>query len=318
MLRNRGQPRSHRSAISRRHALTVGALGVGGLSLTDLLRGEDAAGIGSSSKSIINIHLDGGPPQMDMIDLKPEAPAEIRGEFKPIQSQIAGLAICEHLPRVASISDKFVFIRSLVGAGSAHDAFQCQSGFTASDLRAVGGRPAMGSVLTKLWGHCSDAVPTFVDLMQGRPLVRNSARPGYLTAAYGPFRPDISHLFVRELEDAMQKELAGLGRSHSITLGLQDGLGKEQLANRKDLLAVFNKIRQSAEASGQLEAMDRFRQQAFNILTSGRIADAMDFEQEDPRILDRYTPPTSGGEKPHFTSEDGNSVRKAAFGASSD
>ena len=94
-----------------------------------------------------------------------------------------------------------------MGAGSTHDAFQYQPGFTASDLREAGGHPAMGSVLSKLWGHSSDAVPTFVDLMQGRPLVRNSARPGYLGAANGPFRPDISHLFERELEGAMKKEL---------------------------------------------------------------------------------------------------------------
>ncbi len=302
------QPNSHHGTISRRHFLTVGALG--GLSLTDLLRAEEAAGIGSSSKSIINIHLDGGPPHMDMIDLKPEAPAEIRGDFKPIQSRIAGLAICEHLPRIASIADKFVFIRSLVGADNKHDAFQCQSGFTASDLRGVGGRPAMGSVLSKLWGRPSDSAPTFVDLMLGRPLVRNSARPGYLRAAYGPFRPDISHLFQRELEDAMKKELAGLGQSHSVALGLQDGLSNGRLANRKNLLAALNQIRQNAETSGQLEAMDHFRQQAFNVLTSGRIADAMDFDQEDPRIIDRYTPPTSGAEKPHYTSEDGNSVKK--------
>lgn len=307
MLRISGRPNSSRGTLSRRHLLTAGALG--SLSLTDLLRNEAAAGIGSSSKSIINIHLDGGPPQMDMIDLKPEAPVEIRGDFKPIQSRIAGLTICEHLPRVANIADKFVFIRSLVGAGNAHDAFQCQSGFTANDLRGVGGRPAMGSVLSKLWGRSTDAAPTFVDLMQGRPLVRNSARPGYLPAAYGPFRPDISHLFQRELEVGMKKELAGLGQNHSIALGLQEGLNNKRMANRKDLLTVLNQIRKNAEASGQLDAMDRFRQQAFHILTSGRIADAMDFEQEDPRIVDRYTPPTSSAEKPHYT-EDGNSIKK--------
>ena len=310
MLRIVGRPVSHYGTISRRHFLTAGALGVGGLSLVDLLRGEEAAGIGSSSKSIINIHLDGGPPQMDMIDLKPDAPAEIRGEFKPIPSQIAGLSICEHLPRVASIANKFVFIRSLVGAANAHDAFQCQSGFIASDLRDVRGRPAMGSALSKLWGRSSDVAPTFVDLMQGRPLVRNSARPGYLRAAYGPFRPDISHLFERELEDGMKKELTELGKSHSINLALQDGLSKDRLANRKDLLATFDQLRQDAEASGQLEGMDRFREQAFHILTSGRIADAMDLEQEDPRILERYTPLSNGAKNPFYTSEDGNSVKK--------
>src|SRR5581483_7413432 len=116
--------------LSRRQFLSVGAIG-GGLTLARLLQAEKSAGIRSSHKAVINIHLDGGPPQMDMIDLKPGAPTEIRGEFSPISTKIPGIQICEHLPKLAAAADKFVFIRSLVGAASAHDAFQCQSGFDA-------------------------------------------------------------------------------------------------------------------------------------------------------------------------------------------
>src|SRR5438270_13131929 len=109
-------PRKHRAGVSRRRFLTAGALGVGGLTLADLLRAEAAAGIGSSNKAIINIHLDGGPPHIDMIDPKPEAPVEIRGEFRPIATRVPGLHIGELLPKVASLADKFSFIRSLVGS----------------------------------------------------------------------------------------------------------------------------------------------------------------------------------------------------------
>src|SRR5207249_1208502 len=168
-----------------------------------------------SAKAIINIHLDGGPPQMDMIDPKPEAPVEIRGEFRPIATKIAGLRVCELMPKVASIADKFAFIRSLVGSAGAHDAFQCQSGFPAKDLQTLGGRPALGSVVAKLRGSPADVAPSFVDLMQGRPLVRNSARPGFLGPSYQPFRPDISKMFARELEEGMKEELAARGADHS-------------------------------------------------------------------------------------------------------
>jgi len=114
---------------SRRQFLVAGALGFGGFTLADLLRAEAAAGIGTSNKAVINIHLDGGPPHIDMIDLKPEAPAEIRGEFRPIATRVPGLHIGELLPKVAGSADKFSFIRSLVGSAGAHDAFQCQSAF---------------------------------------------------------------------------------------------------------------------------------------------------------------------------------------------
>src|SRR5438552_45580 len=98
--------------INRRQFLTAGAMGVGGLTLADLLRAEAAAGISSSNKAIINIHLDGGPPHQDMIDLKPDAPVEIRGEFRPIATRVPSIQVGELMPRVASIGDKFAFIRS--------------------------------------------------------------------------------------------------------------------------------------------------------------------------------------------------------------
>src|SRR5580692_3061696 len=104
MITLSGKPYRHCDGVSRRQFLTAGALGLGGLTLADLLRAEAAAGIGSSSKAVINVHLDGGPPQMDMIDPKPDAPIEIRGEFKPIATKVPGLCIGELMPKVASIA----------------------------------------------------------------------------------------------------------------------------------------------------------------------------------------------------------------------
>jgi hypothetical protein len=278
--------------------------------LADLLRAEAAAGIKSSEKAIINIHLDGGPPQLDTIDLKPDAPIEIRGDFKPIATSIGGLRLCELMPRVASIAAKFAFIRSLVGSAGAHDAFQCQSGFPAKDLQSLGGRPALGSVVAKLRGGPQDNAPPFVDLMQGRPLVRNSARPGFLGPTYNAFRPDISRMFARELEEGMKKELAARGADHTIRLTLVNGLSAECVRDRTRLSAGFDSVCRDLDASGEMEAMDRFTQQAMNILTSGRFAAALDLSQESPRGLARYTPVGAADADRFYTSEDATSVRK--------
>jgi hypothetical protein len=253
-----GKPYRLCDGIIRRHFLTAGALGLGGLTLADLLRAEAAAGKGRTGKSIINIHLDGGPPHLDTIDPKPDAPSEIRGDFKAIATVLPGLRISELMPKVASIANKIAFIRSLVGSAGAHDAFQCQSGFSAADLRSIGGRPALGSVVAKLRGSADDPAPAFVDLMQGRPLVRNSARPGFLGPTFTPFRPDISKMFARELEPAMKKELTARGENHAIQLTLVDELTPERLNDRIRLRSAFDAARRDLDSSGGMEAMDRF------------------------------------------------------------
>ena len=309
MLDIHGPRFSHCDGLSRRAFLSAGAAGFCGLTLADLLRAESLGGIGSSTKAVINIHLDGGPPQMDMIDLKPNAPREIRGEFRPIDSKIPGLLISELLPKIASIADRFAFIRSLVGAASQHDAFQCQSGFDRKNLDSIGGRPAMGAILSKLKGSPSDPAPCFVDLMQGRPLVRNSARPGFLGPAYGPFRPDISKMFKRPLEEGMKGELKALGGNHATSLALNKSLSSERMKTRVGLLEELDSLKRSADSGGQMDALDRFTRQAVGILTSGKFADALDLEKEDPAVVARYTLPEAGN-RTLGTNEGAGSTRK--------
>lgn len=301
-------PRS--AGLSRRSFLTAGALGVAGLTLTDLLQAEAAAGIRGSQKAVINIHLDGGPPHMDMIDPKPSAPVEVRGEFKPQATTVPGLQVTELMPRTAALAERFVFIRSLVGSAGAHNAFQCQSGFAARDLRALGGRPAMGCALTRLWGEPTDPAPTFVDLMQGRPLVRNSARPGFLGPAFKPFRPDISKMFPRELEAGMKRELAALGSNHTTSLSLNADLGIDRLNSRTSLLAQLDQMRREADGSGMMAALDRFTRQAVGILTSGKLAAALDLAQASPAEVEHYTAPPPAGGTQFVTAEDHRATRK--------
>lgn len=278
----------HCDGLSRRQFLTAGTLGLGGLTLANLLRAEEAAG-GGSRRSVIQIHLDGGPPQMDTIDLKPDAPTEVRGEFRPISTRLPGFQLCELLPKLADNANDWVFLRSIVGSIGRHDAFQCQSGFDTKNLASFGGRPALGCVLNHLWSSSTDVAPTFVDLMQGRPLVRDSARPGFLGPALKPFRPDISKMFSRPLEPGMERELAAKGANHQTSMTLHEEISSDRLSDRQWLLAQLDRIQRKSDRSGMMHAMDRFHEQASNILTSGRFAAAMDLEQEDPRTLQMYT-----------------------------
>ncbi len=296
-------------ACSRRRFIHIGSLGFAGLSLPALLRAESRQ-TAPLRKSVINIHLDGGPPQMDMIDPKPDAPMEIRGEFTPIATSLPGVELSELMPRLAAGAEALTFIRTLVGSAGRHDAFQCQSGFSQQDLQSLGGRPAMGCILSKLYGRPDDPAPTFVDLMQGRPLVRNSARPGYLGPAFGPFRPDISQMFQRELEAGMKSELARQGANHTLALTLDESLTFERMKDRRLLMARFDRIRHDVDASGMMDAMDRFQQQAVGILTSGKLAQALDLSQENPRVLSRYLAPHSGAGIQSTTSEGRNAPQK--------
>jgi len=272
---------------TRRSLIRAGVTGLAGLTLADMLRAADRAG-GDAGRSLIHVHLDGGPPQMDTIDMKPDAPAEVRGEFAPISTAVPGIQVCELLPGIAAVADRIAFVRSVVGSTGQHDAFQCQSGFDAASLRSLGGWPAMGCVLSRLWGRPGDHAPTFVDCMQGRGLARNSARPGFLGAAHAPFRPDLGGMFERKLEEGMQRELAARGTGYSTSLSLAPGLSVRRLGERRTLLESLDTWKRSVADDGGVAAIDRFNEQAVGILTSGRVAEALDLSRESPAVLDRY------------------------------
>ncbi len=251
-------------SVSRRDFLRVGALGFAGLTLADLYRLEAATG-GSSGKSLINIFLAGGPPHTDMFDLKPDAPAEFRGEFSPINTNVPGMQICQLMPKLAKLADKFSIVRSLVGSVGDHSSFQSQTGYDEKDLRAVGGRPSIGSVVAKMSAGHDRSAPAFVSLM-------GEITPGFLGPVYKPFQPD------------------GAGRSN---LKLGSGMTQDRLSRRTELLKELDSVKRQMDASGQMEAMDVFTQRAVEVVTSGKLADALDLEKEDPKVRERYTGSTS-------------------------
>ncbi|HMJ64864.1 MAG TPA: DUF1501 domain-containing protein, partial [Candidatus Binatia bacterium] len=137
--------------VSRRNFIRIGALGLGGLALPQILQAESSSGIRKSHKAIIMIYLPGGPPHQDMFDIKTDAPPEIRGEFKPIKTNVPGIHICEHLPKLARMMDKLVPIRSVIGAEDNHYDYQCMTGRLKRG-EPPGGWPSIGSVISRLQG----------------------------------------------------------------------------------------------------------------------------------------------------------------------
>ena len=305
-----GNPFRNCSGVSRRSFLAAGSSGLAGINLPNLLA-QDASSDGSKKpKSLILIHLDGGPPQMDLIDPKPEAPSEVRSPFAPISTSLPGIHLTELMPKCAKIAHRLVFIRSLVGSDGKHHAFQCQSGYHEKDLQAIGGRPAIGCVVKHLKSSPNDTVPSFIDLMQGRPLVRNSARPGFLGIRSKPFRPDISKLWHRELEPGMKGELQRLGVGHKTELRLNPNLPSDRISERLRLLQNIDRFERSVDPSGSMIAMDQFHEQAFRVLTSGAFSKAMDIHSEDPKVIARYTPSMKFSGTQSTTSEGPDSLLK--------
>ncbi|MEZ6138511.1 MAG: DUF1501 domain-containing protein [Pirellulaceae bacterium] len=297
------------TGFSRRSFLCAGASGIAGLTLPGLLAAEANSGA-AQKRSVIIIHLDGGPPQMDLIDPKPNAPIDLRSPFAPIRTVVPGIHLTELMPNCARVADKLVLLRSLVGSDGKHHAFQCQSGYKETDLQAIGGRPALGCVVNQVLGSPRDEVPNFVDLMQGRPLVRDSARPGFLGPAAKPFRPDLSDRWNRELEEGMKGELARLGGNHKTTLKMISDIPVVRLDDRLALLKNIDQFSRIVDNSGSMAAMDQFTQQAYAILTSGAFAAAMDIDREDPRVIKHYTPDMKLEGKQSFTSEGPDAVLK--------
>ena len=260
--------------VSRRSFLKIGALGLGGLALPQLLHAETSAGIRSSHKAVIMIYLPGGPPHQDMFDLKMDAPLEIRGEFKPISTNVPGIQICEHLPRLAKITDRIAIIRSLSDAVDDHSDFHCLTGRSKRN-QPPGGWPAFGSTVSKLLGPTDPSVPPFIGLepkMQHRPY--NDAGPGFLGAGQRSFRPE------------------GNGKDDMVL----NGVSLDRLADRRALLAGFDRFRRDVDASGLMEGLDAFNQQAFGVLTSSKLLEALDYQRDDPRVIERYG---KGDPKPH-------------------
>jgi hypothetical protein len=248
--------------LNRRNFLQIGAFGAG-LTLAELLRlRATAAPAGSTSaKSAIMIYLPGGPSHMDMYDLKPDAPKEFRGEFNPIDTNVPGVQICEHMPLQAKMWDKLACIRSIVSVDEHSDSL-VMTGYPDRENRTAN-HPCFGSVVSKLRGSGHTEVPPFVSL---RGMSRGT-EPGYLGIAHRPFSS------------------GGQGVSD---LRLPNGVDAGRIDERKGLLAGFDDARREVDASGTMAGLDSFTQRAFDIVMSGTVRRALDLNKEDSKTRERY------------------------------
>ena len=260
MLTLLGNQQKFCDGVSRRNFLKVGALAVGGFTLADLLKLEAQAGGSVKRKSIINIYLGGGPTHMDTFDLKPKAPAEYRGEFRPIETNVPGMEICELLPNLARLADKFSIVRSIMDLNNEHNSTQSDSGWSVRSLQNMNGRPGIGAVVSKLHGTVTGNAPTSVALS-------SFGSHGFLSPVYQPFRPDSA------------------GRAN---LQLNRSLNSERLTNRNELLGKLDRMRREVDQSRMMESMDQFTKTAIQVVTSGELSDALDTNKEDPRLIERY------------------------------
>ncbi len=265
------RPAAYCDGHSRRHFLKIGGLAMGGLALPQVLRAQ-AAGSSSPSrrshKAVIMIYLSGGPSHQDMYDLKMKAPAEIRGSFRPIPTNVPGIEICEHMPRLARMMDKFTIIRSLYGSPDQHNSDMCLSGYPKGPRGKQDGHPSLGSVLSKLQGPIDPAVPPSIGLTikTGHPPYSNPGDPGFLGRAHAPFLPDGPEMNEMRL----------------------NGVTLDRLRDRRTLLASYDAFRRRADRPGSYQGLDVFNRAAFDVLTSRKMAEALDLEREDPKVRDRY------------------------------
>jgi hypothetical protein len=256
--------------VSRRDFLKIGGLAMGGLSLPQLLRAEAQSGVGKSPKSVIMIYMAGAPPHQDIFDLKMDAPLEIRGPYKPIATNVPGIWISEHMPHCARIMDKLVPIRSMYGSLTGdHDSAICYTGRTAKGgIIPPGGWPSIGSVMTKLCVERGLEIPPFVGLAPNahHPPYGSPGLPGFLGPSYAAFRPN------------------GAGMSDLVL----NGITTDRLDDRKKLLAGLDQFHREVDQSGLMSALDVFDQQAFDVLNSSKLVDALDISKEDPKVRERY------------------------------
>ncbi len=263
MLTILGKKQTFCDGVSRRNFLQIGALGLGGLALPDLLRAEAQSGRSiSAQKAIIMIYLPGGPSHQDLYDIKEEAPREFRGEFNAISTCVPGVRVCEHMPKLAENFDKFAVIRSLTDSANDHSSYMPLTGHPRKGAQEpIGGWPSAGAVISKVQGGGRSGIPPYIGL-NGMSAVGG----GFLGAAHSPFSP------------------SGKGRADMVL----NGVTLDRLEDRKSLLASLDSFRRDADTSGQMDGMDSFNQDAFNVFTSNKLANALDVSREEKKVADAY------------------------------
>ncbi|HVR83502.1 MAG TPA: DUF1501 domain-containing protein [Planctomycetota bacterium] len=272
---------SHSAGISRRSFVQLGAAGIATLGLPGGIRLREASARSEGTPKdprVILIWLDGGPSHLDLYDMKPEAPPEYRGMWRPIRTRVPGMEISELLPRQARVADKFSIIRSISHNdgehfSAAHRMLTGRPGPNAGDRPSR--YPSIGSIATRVTGPRRPSLPPYVSIPQASSI---GQRPGYFGAhylgqPYDPFEtegdPNKKEFVVRNLE-------------------LAKGLSVDRLQDRRNLLRSLDTLRRLGDAKGQFEAMDTFEQKAYELVTGTEVRQAFDLSSESDELRDRY------------------------------
>jgi uncharacterized protein DUF1501 len=249
--------------ITRRELLRVGGLGFAGLTLADVLRlRATAATDASRNKSVIMIWLRGGPSHIDSYDMKPEAPPEIRGEFRPIPTNVPGIEICEFMPRQAQLMDKLAIVRGI----KSNDLGDHTPHYILTGSPDRGKHPVFGSIVSYLQPH-SDGLPPYVSLMYKPPGLYDNEGPLYTGPAHRPFVP----------------------RSEGLeNLSLAKGISLDRLRDRRQLLREFDTLNREVDHHGAMTGIDAYTQRAMEMITSPKARKAFDVSQESTETHARY------------------------------
>jgi hypothetical protein len=283
--------RTHEGLVlsSRRNMLKASLAGLAGLTLPGLLRSREVAAAQgrpmSNRKSVLLLWMAGGPSHIDTWDPKPDRPLQNRGPFGTTATRVPGVRICEHLPRQAAMLDRFTLIRSVDARHSNHEP---NTVFQTANLEAEPRTnpaarmyPAIGSLVAKLRGANHPAMPPYVAFMRSRS---HLAFGGYLGQQYDPFLGNrAARLPVYDLVGVDTGQVSG-GDIFDLPLGVTT----DRLRDRRSLLETFDELHRGLDESGSVAAMDRYRQQAVEMVAGGRVRDAFDLSREPDRIRDRY------------------------------
>jgi hypothetical protein len=249
--------------ITRRELLRVGGLAVAGLTLADVLRlRARAAPDARRDKSVIMIWLRGGPSHIDSYDMKPQAPLEIRGEFRPIPTNVPGIHICEHMPRQARIMDKLAVLRGI----KSNDLGDHTPHYIVTGFPDRGKRPALGSIVSYLRPR-TDGLPPYVSLMYKAPGLYDNESPTYTGPAHRPFVPRAEGL---------------------ANLRLAKGVSLNRLHERRQLLWEFDTLSRAVDPCGSMAGIDAYTQRALEMITSPQARDAFDLSKETAPTRERY------------------------------
>lgn len=271
--------------MSRRSFLEIGGLSLGAFGCLPLSQVLAKGNKNQSKKAIINIFLAGGPSHQDMWDPKPDAPENIRGEFKAISTNVPGIRISEVFPKIAKMADKFAFLRAVVGSVGDHDGYQCMSGWGRRDLADVGGYPCFGSVAQKLKGSREITVPSSIGLSfpsQHRPWAENG-QPGFLGSKYAPYYPNLNE---------GKGQYGDIVRLPSISM--------DRLENRKALVESLDKSSRAMDSQLSIRNHLESEAAAFDLLSSSKLANALDITLESDKTREMY-----GSGKPYKYRYDG-------------